>query len=237
MNKKNLIFVTLLFSTICVYTQEITDVWEFPIRPGTQEWENLKTYSDRLNAYNIPENQIKIMNTESLVKTCLNYPEFRLIFTRNDLQSGFNYLKEIFNGYQELITRKDACDELLKVYKKMDPIKINKNWEDLEIGRFIVEFIYIEILLAQNEILSNTDSEAKKELISEAIKKFESKNLYSEEYGVIGLCTPVLIIARILEAEGNITRNETVNEFLDYVVVENPSILYEIVTKSKEYLK
>ena len=41
------------------------------------------------------------MNTADLVQTCLNYPEFRLIMTRNSLKQGYEYLKSIFNGFKE----------------------------------------------------------------------------------------------------------------------------------------
>lgn len=242
MKKQILIFVTLFF-LLNINAQQITDDWKFPVRPGTQEWENLKTYTDRLNAYNIPEIQIMTMSTEGLAKTCLNYPEFRLIFTRNDLQSGYKYIETIFNGFQEVKIRKDAGRKLLDIYKEMDAAKFDKNWKNLDKGKFMVKFTYIELMLAQSEILNNMNAADKKDLISEATKKFESKNRFSEEYGIIGLKTSVLILARILELDGNLSRNETVmsdnavNAFLYFALVENPSILYEIVNKSKNTLK
>lgn len=109
MRKKNLIIVVLFFCFNYLFSQE-SKTWDYPVKPGTIEWSNLTTYEERLDAYNIPDNLLKNMNTGDLVQTCLNYPEFRLIMTRNSLQQGYDYLKSIFNGFNEL--KKEKMQDL-----------------------------------------------------------------------------------------------------------------------------
>lgn len=92
------------------------------------------------------------MNTTDLVQTCLNYPEFRLIMTRNGLQKGYDYLKSIFNGFKELENRIDAGKELLKEYKKLNPEDIKNYDTPFNQGGFSFRFTYIEILIAQRPI-------------------------------------------------------------------------------------
>lgn len=66
-----LVFLTV-FSGLA---QEKDDSYNFPIRPGTEEWISLDSYEARLNAYNIPEDILRNMSTLGLVETCLIYPE------------------------------------------------------------------------------------------------------------------------------------------------------------------
>lgn len=100
------------------------------MKPGTEEWKSLKSYDERLNAYNIPIEVLEKMNTKNLVKTCLAYPEFRLIMTRNSIQEGYSYIKFIFNGFAELEKRKDAGCQLINEYRKLKPVEV-KNYNEL----------------------------------------------------------------------------------------------------------
>lgn len=111
-----------------------SDVYNFPIKPGTEEWSKLKSYDERLNAYNVPENILKEMSTDGLIETCLNYPEFRLVMTRNSIQEGYNHVKSKFNGFRELENRPDAGVKLLDKYKQLDPSKIKTFETDLDKG-------------------------------------------------------------------------------------------------------
>jgi hypothetical protein len=115
------IMILLLFSfPIILFAQEEVS-WDFPIKPGSEEWRQLETYEDKLNSYNIPQEILKIISTEKLVQACLNYPQFGLIFTRNDLQRGYDHIRAKFNGFRELEERDDAGEVLLNIYKKYDP--------------------------------------------------------------------------------------------------------------------
>ena len=84
METKKILLAILMFSISWNWVQGQGEsiVYDFPIQPGTPEWDSLDTYEDRLDAYNIPNSVLKVMNTADLVRTCLSYPEFRLIMTQ-----------------------------------------------------------------------------------------------------------------------------------------------------------
>lgn len=213
-------------------------VWDYPIKPGTKEWGNLKSYQERLNAYNIPDNILKTISTEQLAKTCLDYPEFRLVFTRNDLQSGYNHIYKIFNGFSELESRTDAGKELLKIYKSYKPEGFGKNSTLLEIGEHIVRFTYIELLMAQYNILNSLSSNEMAELRIECIKKYKEKKNQQTHYGIIGLQTTALILARINKEYLSKTvakfGENKFTSFLNYVIVFEPEMLDEIITECEK---
>ena len=237
MRKICILFLIIVFPTIS-FAQNDEITWDYPVKPGTKEWKNLKTYQERLDAYNIPQHILKTITTEELVKTCLKYPEFRLIFTRNSLQQGYNYIRTKFNGFKELELRIDAGHELLKVYKNYKPENINNKSSTLKKGRHVLKFTYIEILLANNNILKNLNAKTSQELLTECLKKYKKKKDKQSTYSIIGLETTVLIIARIQKE--NLTKNnskfdnEVFNLFVHNGILINPQILDEIVIESEK---
>lgn len=231
--KKVILTFLVIVPLISFAQNKIT--WSFPIKPGSTEWGNAISYQERLNLYNIPDNLLDIISTKELTRTCLNYPEIGLIFTRNDLQLGYNHISKIFNGYKELESRNDAGKELLSIYKTYNPGGFDKNSTDLEIGNYIIKFTYIELLIAQPNILKNLSSIEVNELRIECIRKFKEKKDLQEFYGVIGLETTALILARIYEKylsekipEFNDAKYKS---FVNNAIVYDPHILDEIVTK------
>jgi hypothetical protein len=234
---KKAILVLLIAIPLISYAQNQIS-WDFPIKPGSTEWKNAVSYKERLDLYNIPAKTLDIISTKELIKACLNYPEFRLIFTRNDLQLGYNHISEIFNGFKELESRSDAGKELLSVYKSYNPGGFDKNSTDLQIGHHIVEFTYIELLIAQPDIIKSLSISESNELRIECINKFKGKKDLIESYGVIGLETTALILARNHEKY----LSESIPEFTDIkyqsfiknAIVYDPQILDEIVLKCEK---
>ncbi len=232
---KKIIILLLLTVPIISFTQEKV-TWDFPVKHGTKEWDNLKTYQERLNAYNIPQDILKTITTKELVKTCLNYPEFRLVFTRNDLQLGYDYISTEFNGFKELESRSDAGKALLEFYSEYDPAGFDPNSSDLEIGRYIVKFTYIELLMAQYGILKNLTETETNELTRQCVNIYNEKKKQQAYYGIIGLKTTALILARghrenIKETMQPSKENNSFSLFVNNLTVNNLELLDKIVAQ------
>jgi hypothetical protein len=121
---KELVFITIISFYFPLQTNlsaQVSEVWDYPIHAGTEEWKNLKSYNEKLNALNIPDSLLLRMNTQDLVTTCLNYPYWILLTSRNNTQDGYNYIRSIFNGFVELESRVNACNELIIRYKELNP--------------------------------------------------------------------------------------------------------------------
>ena len=194
------LFVPLLALTFVNYlpAQE-SKVWDYPVHYGMPEWEKLSTFHERLNAYNIPDNLLQYMTTEDLVNTCLIYPKWLLISGFDNLQTGYNAIKSVFNGFAELENRPDAFKELYRVYQKMDPEEITKSSKK---GQFTFEFTFIELLLSQNSVLSSLSNSEKISLIKTSNSIYEKKCKHIDVFSTLGLSTTCMILGRILE-QGN----------------------------------
>jgi hypothetical protein len=241
-SKKTNSLVLLILISIQLLGQNQSRIFDFPIKPGTEEWANLKNYSDRLGAYNIPVDLLKNMNTHDLVLTCLDYPEFRLIMTRNSLQLGYDYLKTIFNGFEELEHRSDAAVVLINEFKLLIPEDISTFDNLIEQGRFAMKFTYLGILLAQKSILSNAGYETKKNIVNTMTANYESIEKLPEFYGLFGLTTSTLVLGRLLDIDNyqefvnDKSMNSKIIDFVDCTTHYDKNIFSKIITLSRDYL-
>ncbi len=206
-NAINIVFLFLLFFLACCtkeneefvcYIEPYPDAYDYPIKPGTPEWENLQSSDEMDSVLQIPENILLIISTEGLIETVLNYPGFGNLYFSEDLQSAFEGMTGRFNGFQELLQRNDAAKKLMDRYLMMYPGCKNNNWPSInEPGSSIsFSFAYIEILLAQYPILNQLDSVLIKLLHDEATRKYSDKKHY--DHSVFSKKHTVLIEARIM---------------------------------------
>ncbi len=234
--KRNLAALLLFILFIPAKAQ----IWNYPVRPGTEEWKKLGTYSERLNAFNIPDSILKVMSTKNLVKTCLNYPWWILITSRDNNQAGYTYLKSVFNGFQELENRKDAGQELFARYEKMDPQNIVTYESSVEQGMIIFQFAFIEILLSQSGILQNIPNDLLKSLVRKTISVYERKTITFDKYSYFGVSTSCLILSRSIELNNQPEFFRLLNKYPDLKrlndggISNNLELLEQIVSESKQ---
>ena len=103
------IYLTSFFAVFLVtlfYGQDANNQggWDYPIKLGSSQWKKLTTPEEQYNAFNIPENVINNLSTEELVNICINYPLFFNFTLYNNPKDGYNYIKDKFNGFQDIRT-------------------------------------------------------------------------------------------------------------------------------------
>lgn len=203
-------------------TDEVT--WNYPVHPGSKEFKQLHSFSERLNAFNIPDSILTKMTTENLVKTCLAYPWWILITSRDNNQAGYDYIRSVFNGFRELEKRKDAGIELLRIYEKMMPGYIFKYETLVKQGVLCFQFIYIELLLSQPNILKNISDGYLIQLVQKASSVYNTKLSASDKYSYYSISSSCLILSRILKLKKNSEFDLLKNIFPDLVDFNNKGI-------------
>jgi hypothetical protein len=119
--KKYYIFISLLCLSFILKAQDANSAYNFPIKPGVEEWSNLKTEDERFEAMQVPIDLLTSMSAENLIVTCINYPAFGHFSAFNNV-TGMTHLIEKFNGLQELLIRNDTPVELYSMYSIMDSL-------------------------------------------------------------------------------------------------------------------
>jgi hypothetical protein len=110
-----------LLNGLCAYGQvTINDVYDFPIKKGSKEWKQFELIEKRIEALQIPEHVLTKISTEGLLETCLAFPYLIDILFYDNYQKGFEALSAEFNGYRELLKRKDLTSALLEKYENLN---------------------------------------------------------------------------------------------------------------------
>jgi hypothetical protein len=232
------VFIGILLLSAC----SPTDAYDYPIKPGTDEWKAFGSHDEMLQACQIPESILKDMSTAGLVETVLNYPLLLDYMAYDSRQYGLDMVVSHFNGLQELFNRKDAGTELLARYRTMDPAAIDNDWTDIEKGSYSFSFQDIEALLAQEPILTNLTEAQRQELLTEAIAKYQAKQQHAEVYGQYGQEGTVWLIGRALQQESyppfeqKIQEDVTLQDFLSSGSFATDSVLNEILSQANQFL-
>ncbi len=220
--------------------QNQSKAYDFPIKPGTKEWTNLKNNKQKVDICQIPNEQLKLLSTSELLESCLNYPLLPDIFAFNNIQDGFEKFKMDFNGINELFVRNDISNVLISMYKSLSPLDYNDNLSLIRKGEFSVNISLIEIFCSQHEVLIQLDFKEKQNLVSELLNKYNKKSK-SEIYGRLSFRTLAFCLANILQSENFIasSSNDTItNEILMFETkggrITN-DIFSNIISLSKQF--
>jgi hypothetical protein len=240
----SLLFVlcgTLLLSACSRPT--VSDAYDYPVKPGTEEWRTFGSHTEMIDACQVPENVLKDMSTKGLVETVVNYPLLMDMTAHNFPQDGFNQVASWFNGLQELLNRKDAGAELLVKYRTMDPSAIEDGWTDIEKGNYLFDIHDVEILLTQEPVLKNMSSAERRALLEECRKKYEKKQQLPDLYGRFGLESTAWAMGRVLQQENytpfiqKVAQNNDLKNFLGWGNFSQDPVLDEILSQAANFLK
>lgn len=234
--KKIAFLSTVLFACFCLKAQTITNVYDYPIKPGTKEWKNLKTQEARFASLEIPDTIIKNMTTEALIKTCMKYPVWTSIFYANRIPLAVQNLIKLFNGLNELASRKDAGLELLNFYSSLSVVDINYI-DEINKSAKTFQFSFIEFLIGDARMLATFSPIQKLALRKEVIAKYSQKEKLMSEYGMINLKSGAYLLGILImdENKQDLLGKSTsdMKYFLYNGIIASPELLKSIYTISK----
>jgi len=157
----------------------IGDRYEFPIKPGSDEWKRIETIAGRLDKLQIPDAVLASISTEGLLETCLYFPFLVDIFFYTNYQRGFEALVEEFNGFRELLKRPDLTKVLIeKYYWTGQDVENAKTMQSAGKGMFSFRHFVLEFLMAQDVVLNSLNEEQEKTLFLLTLehKKLKTSN-------------------------------------------------------------
>ena len=112
-----------------------------------------KSKKDIIVASQIPETQLKTISTDELLEKCLGYPYIADVMFAENIPLMFKYIRQEFNGFNELFGRQDVAQVILNYFLNFDFEKINEYQVDYKKGLYVFKFCYLNLLLAQDEII------------------------------------------------------------------------------------
>ncbi len=234
-------FMTIFCSCASASSQN-TDAYQYPIKPGTEEWKGLTSHTDMLAVCQIPESALQNMSTAGLLESVLNYPLLGDYMAFNSVQQGFDSVASQFNGLQEFLNRKDAGEMLLKTYSDMKPqavAAVSPTRQDYQKTFGIND---LELIVAQDPILSNLTDAQLRQLVQTAREKYLAKQQLAEVYGKSSLEFSARLIGKALlqagyqPSEKLLSQEGIARNFLSTGSFATDEYLSDIMTISEQFL-
>ena len=234
MKKFFLLIILLLFLFTTANSQLIDEPYDFPIKPGTPEWEQFSTRDEMLKAVQIPDDILKKLNTKALVETCLTYPLFDDILIYSSHRRAIEKIINDFNGFGELLLKQDVFTYLFEKYESLNPNAIGEDWSLLMKGRFALKFINMETLFFQDEIVKNMSYEEKMLLLKDSYSKYKKMLKDEEIYGIFSYESILYLMIKLLVAINEPNMLATINSskeigfFLEHMRISNYDTIRDI---------
>jgi len=174
--------------------------WDYPVKPGTEEWKKLENTQARIDACQIPDSVLQNISTGDLMTLCLRYPLLHAVFAFNNINDGLKKLFTDFNGIREFAKREDAITYLREKYFAelgIFPSKLSTD-SHLEIGYSIVHISMLEILLSYSDFYTNATTKVQKEVLESLLVGYIEKIKYPDYFQGIGFKTNLFARAHII---------------------------------------
>jgi len=196
------VLAVLLLVGLLFYGGETStsDVYDYPIKPGTDEWKAFGSHEEMLKACQIPEEILHRMSTTALVETVLNYPLIMDWLAYDTFEIGIESVRKQFNGLSELLSRNDAGVSLMALYQTIDPTTWDVDSPIAERAEYYFRLLNIELLLSKDSVISNLSVADLQNLICQARIICESKLLRSDIFGDYSLQFTSTIIEKAEQA-------------------------------------
>lgn len=170
--RKFIVLFGLLLLWLYCYGQslETADIrYEHPFKQGDDIWNKYSSARERILALQIPNDILPKIPTNNLLKICLDFPYLTDMFAYNSQKEGFDALVDEYNGFKDLLKRKDLIAALLDEFE-MIPNKIHKIVfaEEKEKGDYSFKY-YVLTYLLKRAIIDLGVNNDQKERISESI--------------------------------------------------------------------
>ncbi len=235
-----LIVAVLLITCNNLFAQDHDVIWDFPVKPGMEEWKSLNNSYKKITACQVPGDVLPALSTEQLIEVCLNYPLLFDILAFDNILTGLETYSINFNGFRELIERSDAALVLIKKYKGKDPLAIEKDWSSYDKFDYALKISMMELFLCNKQILSKLDNIEKRDLMNEYRLKKSQKNSMIDLYKFKGFQTIYLAIVRLLESENvDLSRNLNMKIVTPYIttgILKSRDVFKEINNTVNNYL-
>ena len=186
----------------------------------------------------IPATILHTMSLQTLASTCLDYPLLPDIFAADNYQNGMLTIIKDFNGFQELFKQTNAHSVLCQRYLEKDPSILKQEWNSIQKGKFAASFIFLELTLAQDDIVSCISPDIHQKLIKKLLQNIELNNLF----GIPSIKSSAFLMGRILIRSGSpdiqskLNQNENIRHFIETSSLADENIIDEIIGIALKYV-
>jgi hypothetical protein len=236
MKKKGLLLGFMLLACAS-FAQQSNTPYDFPVKPGSPQWQSFKSTEEMYAACQIPANVLAKLSTPALIQTCLQYPAWTTLLIHTTPQLGFDEWKRNFNGIAELLKRKDAPARMIEFYKSADPKAHARFNTETAKGDYTFFLMRVDAIIVQDEIMGNMTSALKRQLLNRSLVNY-NVIAADELFGFANHASTGRIIVKLAEALGDTATRSMIQslqmqEFVATGNLANREALLQIIEKAK----
>ena len=116
-------WIVLLSERVYGNGYTIDEPYEYPIKPGTEEWFAIESHSEKVKMLQIPQETLEKMTTQALAESVANYPYLGDMLAFSTSEKGYETVRDGFNGLQELENRPDGISALSEYYESQQMMR------------------------------------------------------------------------------------------------------------------
>lgn len=224
-----LVFIATFLSFTPLFSQETG--WDYPIRPGSEEWATLPTTADRIKAIQVPEDILHRLSDQQLLDLILNYPFFTSYILSDNPFDGYQRTMVTLNAYRELKSRPESLNLIFDHYNRMDLSQINKLGESAEIGRFALRVSAIELMITDFSMDRKLSPEESEKILEGISRKYKEKSVNEVELLSLGKLTTAFLAANLMNGQDHLKNRISEKEELDRFVTNIRAVNNDFVDK------
>lgn len=165
----------------------------------TNFWAQTVSLDDRFKAFEVPASRLRMMTTEALAKSVLNYPLNYLVFAY-DQKEAVDLIINNSPLHQEFLSRTDAFEVLVDLYaaSELDMRLEKSNYDGDYVNLSYTNTMFVEAFLGAKVMNTLGKSSVKQKLAEAVVTKLQFRLQKPDVFGISSL-KPLITID---EAEG-----------------------------------
>ncbi|MDR3226686.1 MAG: hypothetical protein LBT56_03335 [Prevotellaceae bacterium] len=195
---KKIVFILMILFSFALNAQEKTIIWDYPVKPGSEQWATFTTGQQMFEACQIPQNILNVISTKQLADICLNYPLFFEYIAFNNEREGIRLMIKNFNGLNELSKRENGVQELIKTYKDFPILSQIQDVSSIDYDT-PYKLPFLELLLSDDLFLHKLSNNELVEFKKDVLNRYENKLKNMNVYSVHNIKKTILLGAIILD--------------------------------------
>lgn len=156
---------------------------------------------------------------------------------------GFMNIMNNFNGYTELLKRKDGLAAMLEVMRNEDYNQLIVMKDSSAVGRKTLTWLGLELMMCQDKLIQTLSKDDKNMFLKQLALKYDEKVKYKEYFGGMHHKATAFLSRKFLKSLGEKTESlvkEKQNKFDLFdstMVTDDVIIIQEMITQFKNYTK
>ncbi len=198
-----------------------TDAYEYPIKPGTDEWIKLESRDARAQACMIPQEILETISTGGLFESLLSYPFIMDYRAWDEFQKGFEKLKSENEGFAELFSREDLYQIISNWYGSISSECKELIYRPIKapVG---VELEIIEMFIFQNEFLDSLDHNREIEIFRLVFNKLSQRSLEGEKFIASAILGKIMFKSGFTPFVNECEKEDFLKFFIEYIPYYRP---------------